>query len=73
VKLLISDHAHEDHVGALAQIKRDTGARFFASAGDTWALTTASLVVRPLTRLGLFRRSKWTGQFAMKKPFSSEK
>jgi len=38
VKLLISDHAHDDHVGALAQIKRDTGARFLASAGDRWAL-----------------------------------
>jgi len=39
VKLLISDHAHPDHVGALTQIKRDTGAKFLASAGDTWALT----------------------------------
>ncbi len=39
VKLLISDHAHPDHVGALAQIKQDTGAKFLASAGDTWALT----------------------------------
>jgi metallo-beta-lactamase class B len=38
VKLLISDHAHDDHVGALAQIKRDTGAPFLASAADTWAL-----------------------------------
>lgn len=38
VRLLISDHAHDDHVGALAQIKRDTGARFLASAGDRWAL-----------------------------------
>ena len=38
VKRLISDHAHSDHVGALAQIKQDTGAEFWASAGDTWAL-----------------------------------
>ena len=38
VKRLISDHAHPDHVGALAQIKQDTGAEFLASAGDTWAL-----------------------------------
>ena len=38
VKRLISDHAHHDHVGALAQIKQDTGAEFLASAGDTWAL-----------------------------------
>ena len=38
VRLLISDHAHGDHVGPLAQIKRDTGARLLASAGDRWAL-----------------------------------
>jgi metallo-beta-lactamase class B len=38
VRLLISDHAHSDHVGAIARIKRDTGARFLASAGDRWAL-----------------------------------
>jgi hypothetical protein len=38
VKRLISDHAHDDHVGALAKIKQDTGAEFFGSAGDKWAL-----------------------------------
>jgi metallo-beta-lactamase class B len=38
VKRLISDHAHPDHVGALAQIKQDSGAEFLASAGDRWAL-----------------------------------
>lgn len=38
VKILVSDHAHEDHVGAMARLKRDTGARFLASAGDRWAL-----------------------------------
>ena len=38
VKQLISDHAHRDHVGALARIKQDTGAEFSASAGDRWAL-----------------------------------
>lgn len=38
VKLLISDHAHYDHVGALARLKKDTGAPFAASAGDRWAL-----------------------------------
>ena len=38
VRILLSDHAHYDHVGALAQIKRDTGAQFFASAGDRRAL-----------------------------------
>ena len=38
VKRLICDHAHSDHVGALAQIKQDTGAEFLASGGDRWAL-----------------------------------
>ncbi len=38
VKWILSDHAHNDHVGALAQIKIDTGARFAASAGDRVAL-----------------------------------
>jgi metallo-beta-lactamase class B len=38
VKILISDHAHIDHVGALAKIKQDTGAKLLASAQDRWAL-----------------------------------
>ena len=38
VKLLLADHAHVDHVGALAQIKKDTGAILLASAEDRWAL-----------------------------------
>ncbi len=38
VRLLINNHAHEDHAGALARIKRDSRARLLASAGDRWAL-----------------------------------
>ncbi|GAA0312909.1 CAU/MBL1b family subclass B3 metallo-beta-lactamase [Sphingomonas oligophenolica] len=38
LKLLLNMHAHFDHAGALAQIKRDTGARLIASAGDRPAL-----------------------------------
>jgi metallo-beta-lactamase class B len=38
VKWILSDHAHSDHVGALAQIKADSGAMFAASAGDRVAL-----------------------------------
>jgi metallo-beta-lactamase class B len=38
VKLLIADHAHYDHVGALAQLRHDTGARLLASEGDRQAL-----------------------------------
>lgn len=38
VRVLICDHAHFDHVGALAKIKTDTGAQFLASEADAWAL-----------------------------------
>jgi metallo-beta-lactamase class B len=38
VTWVVGDHAHDDHVGALAQIKRDTAAKFAASAGDRTAL-----------------------------------
>jgi len=38
VELILYDHAHYDHVGAVARIKADTGARFVASAGDAVAL-----------------------------------
>jgi metallo-beta-lactamase class B len=35
VKALISTHAHYDHAGGLAELKRVTGATFYASAADT--------------------------------------
>jgi len=38
VRLLVSNHAHADHVGALAALKHATGARVVASEGDRWAL-----------------------------------
>jgi len=34
VKVLISTHAHFDHAGGLAELKRATGAKFYASAAD---------------------------------------
>ncbi|HEV2498812.1 MAG TPA: subclass B3 metallo-beta-lactamase [Terriglobia bacterium] len=34
VKILLNTHAHLDHAGGLAQLKRDTGAKFEAMAGD---------------------------------------
>jgi metallo-beta-lactamase class B len=34
VKILLSTHAHFDHAGGLAQIKRETGAAFYASKLD---------------------------------------
>lgn len=38
VKILLNGHAHHDHAGGLAQLKKDTGARLLASPGDRWAL-----------------------------------
>jgi metallo-beta-lactamase class B len=34
VKILLNSHAHYDHAGGLAELKRATGAKFYASAGD---------------------------------------
>jgi glyoxylase-like metal-dependent hydrolase (beta-lactamase superfamily II) len=49
VKRLVSDHAHPDHVGALAQIKRDTGAEFWASAGDSGTSSFSVALRSPAT------------------------
>ncbi|MBI1407930.1 MAG: subclass B3 metallo-beta-lactamase [Caulobacter sp.] len=38
VDLLLNSHAHFDHAGGLAQLKKDTGAILIASVGDKWAL-----------------------------------
>ncbi len=38
IKVLINSHAHYDHAAGFAQIKRDSGARLWASAGDRAAL-----------------------------------
>ena len=34
VKILLSSHAHYDHAGGLTELKRATGATFYASTGD---------------------------------------
>lgn len=38
VKIIVNSHAHFDHAGAIARLRHDTGAIFYASAGDRWAL-----------------------------------
>ncbi len=38
VRILLNTHAHDDHAGGLAQLKRTTGARLYAMAGDRRAL-----------------------------------
>jgi glyoxylase-like metal-dependent hydrolase (beta-lactamase superfamily II) len=35
VKILLNSHAHFDHAGGLAELKRASGARLLASAADT--------------------------------------
>ena len=38
VKIILNSHAHFDHAGGIARLRHDTGAQFYASAGDQWAL-----------------------------------
>jgi metallo-beta-lactamase class B len=38
IKILLNSHAHFDHSGGLAQLKRDTGAPLYAMEGDVSAL-----------------------------------
>lgn len=42
VKILLNSHAHFDHAGGLAELKRDTGAKLAASAADRGALETGT-------------------------------
>ena len=42
VKVLLNTHAHFDHTGGLAELKRDTGAKMAASAADTPALESGT-------------------------------
>lgn len=42
VKLLLNTHAHFDHTGGLADLKRDTGARLLANPADRRALETGT-------------------------------
>jgi len=47
VKILLINHAHFDHSGGLAELKRLTGARLLASAGDKPGLEAGKLDYRP--------------------------
>lgn len=42
VKILLNTHAHFDHAGSLADLKRDTGAALHAMSGDVKALQTGT-------------------------------
>ena len=43
MKLLLNSHAHYDHAGGLAELRRATGARLVASAGDSGLLSRGGL------------------------------
>ena len=43
VKILLSSHAHYDHAGGLAELKRITGATLYATAGDLPQLARGGL------------------------------
>ena len=43
IKYLIENHAHSDHVGGLAQLKKSTGAKIIASQGDRYSLEHGKL------------------------------
>jgi metallo-beta-lactamase class B len=47
VKLLLINHAHFDHAGGLAELKRRTGAKLVASARDAPDLRAGRALIRP--------------------------
>ena len=47
IRILLNSHAHFDHAGGLARIKRDSGAKLYASAGDTPILESGHIDFGP--------------------------
>ncbi|MGN6149587.1 MAG: subclass B3 metallo-beta-lactamase [Rhizomicrobium sp.] len=47
IKLIVNTHAHFDHAAGLAQLKKDTGAHFDASAADKPILETGTIAFGP--------------------------
>jgi metallo-beta-lactamase class B len=47
IKILLNSHAHFDHAGGLARIKRDSGAVLYASAADTPILQSGHITFGP--------------------------
>jgi metallo-beta-lactamase class B len=54
VKYLLNSHAHYDHAGGLAQLKRDSGAKLIASHGDAPTLTAGNGPDFPAVRVDRF-------------------
>lgn len=60
VRILLNSHAHADHAGGLAALKRATGARLWVSAADADEVETGGDdpmigIARPLIWIGLLR------------------
>lgn len=51
VKILLNSHAHFDHSGGLAQLKKDTGASFYASAQDKPFLESGHITFGPSSQI----------------------
>ena len=47
IRLILNTHAHFDHAAGIAQLKKDTGARFAASAGDKPILESGTISFGP--------------------------
>jgi len=51
VKILLNSHAHFDHSGGLAQLKKDTGAQFYAGIGDKAFLESGHITFGPSEKI----------------------
>ena len=47
VKIMLASHAHFDHAAGLAQLRHDSGATFYASAGDAPILARGTITFGP--------------------------
>jgi len=54
IKYLIESHAHSDHAGGLAQLKKSTGAKLLASQGDRYSLEHGKLDTETLSWVDKF-------------------
>jgi len=50
VKILLNSHAHFDHSGGLARLKKDTGARLYASQRDAPVLESGHIAFGPAAK-----------------------
>ena len=71
VKYLLNSHAHYDHAGGLAELKKVTGAKFVASEGDAGLLRRGGHGDFRFGDTLLFHRFNQTKSFLMASRFNS--